>query len=151
MTSPLLLLVRARARVCALPLSAVVETFRPLPLRPVSDLPLPPFILGLAVVRGEPVPVVDLGALLGLEEPAHARRWVTLRLGARRVALAVEDVLNVVPDEGLDRKALPPLLGGSSRGAVDALAALDGQFLSLLDTARLVPEDVLRKLAGAAR
>ncbi|HEX7896836.1 MAG TPA: chemotaxis protein CheW [Planctomycetota bacterium] len=139
MTASLLLLVRARARVCALPLSSVVETFRPLDLRPVSDLPIPAFVLGVAVIRGEPVPVVDLGALLGLAEPASPKRWLTLRLGGRFVALAVEDVLRVVPAERLDRKPLPPLLSGAK--AVDALGTLDGEFLSVLETGRLVPDE----------
>jgi purine-binding chemotaxis protein CheW len=142
MTAPLLLLVRARARVCALPLSSVVETLRPLPLQPVSDLPVPPFVLGLSVLRGEPVPVVDLGALLGLPEEARPRRWAALRLGARRVALAVEDVLKIVPGDRLDRRPLPPLLGGAGPRAVDALATLDGEFLALLETGRLVPDEV---------
>lgn len=151
MTSSQLLLVRARGRVCALPLPSVVETLRPLPLQPVSDLPLPAFILGLAVIRGEPVPIVDLGALLGFAEAPAPRRWVVLRLGARRVALAVEDVLKIVSGQGLERRSLPPLLGGAGKRAVDALSTLDGEFLSLLDTGSLVPDELLGRLAGAAR
>lgn len=142
MTSPLLLLLRARSRVCALPLTAVVEILRPLPLQPVSDLPLPRFVLGLSTLRGEPVPVVDLGALLGSDEPALPRRWISLRLGARRAALAVEDVLRVARAEEVERRPLPPLLGGAGRGAVEALSQLDREFLALLDTARLVPDEV---------
>ena len=141
MTASLLLLVRARARVCALPLSAVVETLRPLPLQPVSDLPVPAFVLGLSVIRGEPVPVVDLGALLALPGDPRPRRWATLRLGARRVALAVEDILKIVPADRLDRRPLPPLLSGAGPGAVDALGTLDGEFLSVLETGRLIPDE----------
>lgn len=142
MTSSLVLLVRARSRVCAFPLSGVVEILRPLALSPVSDLPVPPYLLGLAVLRGEPVPVVDLGALLGAGEDAAPRRWVTLRVGERRVALAVEDVLRVAPAEEVERRPLPPLLTGAGRSAVDALSSLDGEFLSVLNTARLIPEEV---------
>jgi purine-binding chemotaxis protein CheW len=142
MTSSLVLLVRARARVCAFGLGGVVEILRPLPLRPVSDLPVPSFLLGLSVIRGQPVPVVDLGDLLGAREEAAPTRWVTLRVGERRVALAVEAVLRVARGEELERRPLPPLLAGAGRSAVEALSTLDGEFLSLLDTARLVPEDV---------
>ena len=44
----------------ALPLEHVVETMRPLPVEPLGDAPR--FILGLSIVRGEPIPVVDVGA-----------------------------------------------------------------------------------------
>ena len=47
---------------CALPLVHVLEVMRPLPLEKVE--PAPAFLLGLAVIRGEPLPVVDVAALL---------------------------------------------------------------------------------------
>ena len=51
-------LVQAGLHLCALPLGAVIETLRPLPLRPLAGAPAG--VLGVAVVRGSPVPVIDL-------------------------------------------------------------------------------------------
>lgn len=135
------LLVRAGARVCALPVESVLETMRPLPI---STLPeAPPFVSGVAVIRGEPVPVVDLHALLGGGAPGVAARFVTVRAGARSVALAVERVLGI---EALTASAAaaPPLLSGASAAAVEALASRDGDLLVVLSAARLVPDEVHR-------
>lgn len=149
--SGLMLLVQARTRVCALPLSHVVETMRPLPIQPVPVAPA--FILGLSVIRGEPVPVVDLGALLGCPEPAQSRRLVAVRMGERRAALAVEAVLRIVSETALERRALPPLLRSAGDRTVAAVSALDREFLSILETAHLVPHELWSRLPaeGPAR
>ena len=135
----LALLCRARTRVCALLLSDVVETMRPLPVTGVpSTLP---FVLGLSVIRGAPVPVIDLGALLGDLPSGEATRFVVLRLGERRVALAVEQVLGL---RGLPARQfgdLPPLLKEAAE-AVSSVAALDGELALVLGSARLVPDSV---------
>lgn len=134
------LLCRARSRLCALPLHHLLETMRPLPIEPLAGMP--PFVRGLSLIRGGPVPVVDVGVLLGASEPPRPTRFVTLRTGDRRVALAVEGVLGVreLTSESLD--ALPPLLGDASRVAISAVAALDRELLLVLETAHLVPESL---------
>jgi purine-binding chemotaxis protein CheW len=74
------LLTRVGARLCAVPLAHAVETMRLLPVSPLADAP--PFVRGLAIIRGQAVPVVDLGALLG--EPAVAvTRLVLVRVEER--------------------------------------------------------------------
>jgi purine-binding chemotaxis protein CheW len=138
-TKPLegpVLLARARGRMCALPLACVVETMRPLPVTPLAGAPA--FVRGLAVIRGEAVPVVDLAALLfgpAVEEPT---RFVTLRVGDRRVALATGEVVGVraLPTAGAP---LPPLLDGST-AALAALGRLDGALLLVLEGARLLED-----------
>jgi purine-binding chemotaxis protein CheW len=132
------LLVRAGRRLCALPVAAVVETMRPLPFAPLAGLP--PFVRGAAVVRGTPLPVVHLDALLGGGEGAPPGRFVVVRCAGRQAALAVDAVL------GLARLAAPdgagaPLLAGAAAGAVGALGALDRELLVLLESSRLVPEE----------
>jgi len=151
MADGLLLLVQARTRVCALPLGHVLETMRPLPIQPVPVAPA--FILGLSVIRGEPVPLVDLGRLLGFPEPPQTRRFVAVRVGERRAALAVEAVLKIVSEAALDRRELPPLLRGAGDQTVAAVSALDREFLTILEAAHLVPDEVWSRLPaeGAAR
>ncbi len=144
------LLVRAGARVCALPVESVLETMRPLP---VATLPgAPSFVRGVAIVRGEPVPVVDLDAFLGSAAPGPVARFVTVRAGPRVVALAVHGVLGV---EALTISSAnaPPLLACANAAAVEALASRDGDLLVVLSAARIVPEEIqraARALGGCA-
>lgn len=133
-----MLLCRARARLCALPLAHIVETMRPLPLEPLRGTA--PFVRGVSIVRGVPIPVVDLGALLGLDDAASPTRLLTVRIGTRHVALAVEAVVGIREVEAETLKALPPLLGETSADAVAMLGALEGELLLILRAGRLVPD-----------
>lgn len=128
-------IVRAAELRCGIPLTHVVETLRPLPVDRIPGAP--PGVEGLAVVRGDPTPVVSLRSLLG-ETPAPARRFVVLRTGSsRRVALAVDTV------DGLARVALtdaPPLVARAAAGALEAVASLDGALMVVLEASRLLPD-----------
>lgn len=135
-------LVRTRALACALPAAAVVETMRPLPVQPLAGQPA--FVRGIAVIRGAPTPVVDLAALVSGGDAAPAARFVTVRVGDRRVALAVETVLGLTRLAPSVEAGLGPLLGYVSEAAVTALGALDSSLLVVLDTTRVVPEEVWR-------
>jgi purine-binding chemotaxis protein CheW len=123
---------------CALPLEHVIETMRPLPLEALGSAPT--FVRGVAVIRGTPVPVVDVGALLGTAEGERPARFVTLSIHGRLIALAVEGVVGVrtLPADVLG--ALPPLLRGVGSDAVAALGTLDSALLLTLRAARLVPD-----------
>jgi purine-binding chemotaxis protein CheW len=133
------LLVRARTRLCALPIERLVETMRPLPTTPFAGAPS--FVLGVARIRGAAVPVVDLGALLGSREPSQATRYLALRLdGSRRVALAVEAVVGLRSLAPAQLAELPPLLANADREAVAAIGTLDAELLLSLETTRIVPD-----------
>jgi purine-binding chemotaxis protein CheW len=124
---------------CALLLEHVEETMRPLPIEPVAGVPA--FVRGLSVVRGSAVPVVDAAALVG-GTSAQPTRFVLLKAGARRIALAVDRVVGVrsIPAVSLDR--LPPLLGDANPHALAAVGTLDAELLLVLRSSRLVPEEV---------
>ena len=64
------------------------------PRSPATRLPgAPSIVTGVVNVRGTLVPLVDLGLLLG-SAPASATGWlVTLDLGGRRCALALDSLL----------------------------------------------------------
>ena len=141
------LVVRSRSRLCALPVEHVIETLRPLPAEPLSGAPT--FVRGVAVIRGEVVPVVDLGALLGSAESADPSRFVTLRIGNRRVALAVERVLGVRHLEPRLAREVPPLLGEVEAERLAAVATLDNELLLILRAARLLPAELWDALASA--
>src|SRR5690349_11670254 len=86
------LIVRAGARRCAIALADIGETMRP---QPITTLPgVPPPVLGSAVIRGAIVPVIHAAALLG-EGDSDPRRFVTIKVGHRSVALAVDEVMGL--------------------------------------------------------
>jgi purine-binding chemotaxis protein CheW len=132
------LLCRASETLCALPLSNVAETMRPLPIKPVPGAPR--YVAGVAVIRGEALPVVDMQRLLGGSAGAVGR-LVVIRTESRRAALAFSDVVGIrelAPDR---LSALPPLVDRGP-GAITQLGIDDGELLLLLDAARAVPDDV---------
>ncbi len=129
------LLCRVGDRLLAVPLDCVIETMRPLPLRTFSGVP--EFILGVSVIRGAVVPVVDVEGVLG-KRAGRPRRLVTVTLDSRVVALAVDEVLGV---RCLDEAALedvPPLLGSLDQVALAAIGTLDSRLLLVLGDARLL-------------
>ena len=137
-TVSLFLLFRARTRLCAVPVERLVETMRPLPATPFPGAPA--FVLGLARIRGAAVPVIDLGALLGSADPSQAARFLSLRLGGNRVAVAVEAVLGLRQFEPDELSELPPLLATANQEAVAAIGTLDAELLLFLETTRIVPD-----------
>jgi purine-binding chemotaxis protein CheW len=132
----------------ALPAEHVVETMRPLPTDSVPEMPL--FVLGVAVIRGTAVPVVDVGTLVG-KTGATASRWVTVSVGERYVALAVESIDGVrsLPPDTLE--AVPPLLRGAADTVVAAVRALDRELLLALEAGRLFSEDQWLALTAPKR
>ena len=124
----------------AIRLAQVLETMRPLSIEPLAGLP--PFVLGLSVLRGAPVPVIDLANLLGSAAPALHTRFVAVRAADRKALLAVESVVGVasLPERTLD--SLPPLLGDMSAQAIDAIGSLDEGMLFVLKSGHIVPPSV---------
>lgn len=143
------LLFRAGSCGCAIPVSHVVETMRPLPIEPLAGLPA--FVMGVAVIRGVATPVVDLGSLLSALDRAPVARFITLKTGGRQVALGVESVAGVARLDDSKLEALPPLLKNPEAGAVGLIGALDGRLLLVLRAGRVVPEEAWSRLAGAER
>lgn len=143
-----LLVCRVGAKLCALPLSGVLETLRPLPAEPLAGAP--DFVSGVALIRGRPTPVVDARRLLGGAVPAAPTRYVTLGFGAdaatpRVVALSVDAVLGVRELAEAELARVPALLQGQ-RELISALGALDAELLVVLEHARLLPESLWQQL-----
>lgn len=145
------IILRARSQLCALPVATVIETMRPQPIVPLAGLP--PWVLGMAVIRGESVPVVDLGVLLEVVGQSAPRRFVLLRTAGCPLALAVEDVVGI---DDLDKSTLTnatPLFGhAADRMAgqcVKALAVHHRALLAVLDSALLLPDGTLPAVARA--
>jgi purine-binding chemotaxis protein CheW len=134
------LLIRTGPHICALSLADVVETMRPRPVEPLAGAP--EVVRGLSVIRGAPVPVVDLAKLLGDGEQSVATRFVTVRTGERTVALTVDAVLGIRDIPPALQKEMPPLLRNARPDIVDAVSTLDSELLLVLKAAKLLPEEV---------
>jgi purine-binding chemotaxis protein CheW len=133
------LLCRAGAHLCAMPIEHVIEIMRVLPIEAISGAP--PYVCGLCVIRGAPVPVVDAGLLLG-NQPTRAKRLVAIRAGSRMIALAVETVegIRAIGPDAVSQ--LPPLLRDAATATIAAIGTLDAELLFFLRTARIVPDDL---------
>jgi purine-binding chemotaxis protein CheW len=119
---------------------------RPLPIQTWSQAPR--FILGMSMIRGEPVPVVDLAALLGDTEAVRTRRFVTVRAGpGRQVALAVEEVVHAVRPEDIRLQDRPPLLQEALPGCIDQIGVLDGALIAVLSTMHILPEEAWHEMS----
>ena len=141
------LLCQTGDRLLAIGLSCVVETMRPLALRAFPGVPR--FILGVAVIRGAVVPVIDVQSMLGNPQ-SNPARFVTLRLDGRTVALAVDRVFGIRTLDDVAVHDLPPLLGDLDQEAFAAIGTLDSGLLLVLGGARLVPEAVWARLDALA-
>lgn len=117
-----------------MPVHVAIETMRPLPVRAIGREQQG--VLGVATIRGITVPVVDVGSLLG-ESARAPRRFVTIRVAERVVALAVDDVIGVRRVAAWE--ALPKLFGDEK--LIAAIARTDAELVLALDAARLVPAE----------
>jgi purine-binding chemotaxis protein CheW len=143
-----LLLCRVGSLVCALPLEHISETMRLLPLEPFHGMP--PFVDGLSIIRGAPVPVVDLARLLGNDSGARRTRLVVVKVSERRVALSVERVIGVRSLVVAANSALPPLLGDARGDFVAAVGTLDTHLLVVLESALILPASTWASLDNGA-
>jgi purine-binding chemotaxis protein CheW len=134
------LLCRVRDVTCALSLVHVEETMRPVAVEAISGMP--PFVRGIAIVRGTPTPVVDAQMLLFGNSESPVTRFVTLKLGARRIALAVGAVAGIAEIAADAVATMPPLLKQAGDDVVASIGALDRELLLVLSAGRIVNDEV---------
>ena len=135
------LIVGVQTRMCAVPLTRVIETMRPLPTEGIAGAPS--FVAGVAIIRGIPTPVVDLGAILGAPPEHKGERFVTVRAGSRQLALLVGTVLGIRDLNALTaRQELPPLLEGAARDVIEKIGTLDERLLVVLREGWKLPDEV---------
>jgi purine-binding chemotaxis protein CheW len=118
------LVVRAANHTCALNLEHVIEILRPLP--------------------------VALAALFNAPGGASTR-FVIVRTGEKRIALAVDAVLGIREFAENDYQALPPLFRDAAARAVETIGVLDSELFFVLKTATLVPAELWESLTEQER
>jgi len=137
------LMCHAGSHLCAVPIAQVSETMRALPIEAVAGAP--PGVLGVAVIRGAPVPVVDLGYVLG-GTASQFKFFITIKADARTIALAVDAVVGIRLIGAQTYKALPPLLRDAANETITGIAARDAALTLLLSASRIVSPEVLAHL-----
>lgn len=142
------LLCRSGKHYYALPLESVAEVMRMLPIEQLAGVP--PYVRGLSIIRGTPVPIVDIGLLIG-NRPTQSGRMVTLKVLDRVVAIQVEAVFGIHAFAADTFCQLPPLLRDVATEAITALGSLDAELLLALHTARLVPGSVFAEIDSGDR
>ena len=145
------LVFRAGSLLCALRLDDVLETMRPLPTRPLAGTPA--FVSGICVMRGVPTPVVDVARLLGGEQ-AEVSRYVAVRTERGPVAFATGQVLGIRTVVGGDVATGHTALlsgAGASSPLVAGIATIGAEPLLLLQSMRVLPDEVWAQAAGQAR
>ena len=147
--SPAMSLVfRAGRLLCALHLDEVIETMRPLAVHPLAGTPA--FVRGISIMRGIPAPVIDVARLLGGTD-APASRFVAVRTGRGPIAFATGEVLGIQPIIAAEtERQYTPLLGVAPTRLVAAIGTLHTEPLFLMQSMRLVPDEVWAAAASAA-
>jgi purine-binding chemotaxis protein CheW len=144
-TSSRYLLLRVGPKLCAVRLEAVVEIMRPLATETLPGVP--PFVRGLAIIRGASVPVLDLGLVVG-QGSVEPTRYVSLRVERRTVAIAVDEVVGISRLDDATLTELPPLLREASGEVIAKIGALDAELLLVLEGARIAPTALLDHVDG---
>ncbi len=134
------LICRSDTLLCAIPLTQVVETMRPLPVKQVADMPA--FVLGISIIRGEGVPVLDTALLVSPRSGTQLARYVTIKIKARTACLAVDEVIGIRTVSPMLRADVPPLLHPSNSEILAEIGTLDAELLVVLQSARLISDEL---------
>ena len=111
---------------------------------PATPLPrTPSFMKGVINLRGAVLPIVDLGARLGLttSEPSARHVIMVVNVGGRTLGLLVEavsDIINVSDDMV---QPTPDVACDQVKTFVKGLFAIDGRMVSLISLDRVLPDN----------
>src|SRR5262245_54384675 len=147
-TGPLrLVCFELRGQELALPIADVRET---LPIQPITRVVLtPPCLAGVFSLRGDIVPAIDLGVLLGLArtELGDDSRIVVLEQPTGTAGIVVDRLRDLRTIEG----ALEPAPGNLAPEVAQLMlgvAATDTGTVRVLDARAIVTAEPLRAIAG---
>lgn len=112
----------------------------------------PPHVLGMMNLRGAILPVIDLGARLGLgpAAPNASSLAVVAQIGEAQMGLAVDAVSDILTvTEGLIQPA-PDVGSETSRAFVAGVMTTDAGIVSVLALDAILPQDLQAAAAAAA-
>jgi len=130
-----------------------VEVMRPVMANPLHDVP--EFISGVATVREEVVPLIDMRKRFSLSIGGNRERLVLVRTSLEKVGLIVDDVQGISRFRDEDISRPPVVFRGLKSEFLTGLIKLNGKVLMLLDIEnildseeKIVLEKAMEKIRG---
>ena len=119
---------------------AIVLTFFGSPTTPLPNAPA--YVMGVVNLRGTVLPVIDLGARLGLApaEPTERHVIIVAWLGERLVGLLVDAVSEIVTLAGGALQPTPDVASDEVRSLVKGVLTLDDGLASLIHLDHVLPQ-----------
>jgi purine-binding chemotaxis protein CheW len=117
---------------------------------PATALPqAPPFVRGVINLRGAVLPIVDLGARLGLgtADPTARHVIIVAQVQNQIVGLLVDAVSDILTVTDEDIQPTPDVASDMVRNFVRGLLAIEGRMVSFISLDRVLPD---RELDHAA-
>lgn len=111
----------------ALPVAQVLEVAELGALAPVPGAP--PSVLGVRNLRGQVLPVIDLGTVLGTARAQGAEKLVITEESGRRAGFAIDEVTDVSELPGPMQDSDSPYLSGST--------LVEGGLVGIVDVERV--------------
>lgn len=111
---------------------------------PATPLPRAPgFMKGVINLRGAVLPIIDLGARLGLRtsEPTARHVIMVAHIGGRTVGLLVDAVSDIIQLTDELIQPTPDVASDHVKTFVKGVFAIEGRMVSLLELAWIVPEN----------
>jgi purine-binding chemotaxis protein CheW len=112
---------------------------------PATPLPQsPPYVRGVINLRGAVLPIVDLGARLGLgaADPTARHVIIVARVAERMVGLLVEAVSDILTITDQSIQPTPDVACDTVKNFVRGILAVDGRMISLISLDGVLPEQV---------
>jgi len=123
----------------ALPVAEVREIIFVPPVTPLAKAP--PSVAGLIHLRGDVIPVLDLG-MEWFPQPVNSKkqRIVVARSRGRAVGLRVDEVNEVLGMDNVSLEPVPDAIATSQTAYISAICKADRRLILLLHLDRLVHE-----------
>lgn len=110
---------------------------------PATPLPRSPtYVRGVINLRGAVLPIVDLGARLGLRitEPTDRHVIMVAQVAGRTVGLLVDAVSDIIQLTDEQIQPTPEVTSDQVRAFVRGIFAIEGRMVSLLELDWLIPD-----------
>jgi purine-binding chemotaxis protein CheW len=119
---------------------------------PATPMPhAPAYMRGVINLRGAVMPVIDLGARLGMEtsEPTARHVIIVAKVGDQSVGLVVDAVCETLAVKPEQIQPAPDLGGDTSRSVVRGFLQVDDRMISLISLDRLLEESLAEASVAA--
>jgi purine-binding chemotaxis protein CheW len=119
---------------------------------PATPVPhAPPFLLGVINLRGAVMPVIDLGARLGMATAPPTARHVIIvaKMGEHSVGLVVDAVCETFAVRPEQVQPLPDIGGEPASSVVRGFLQVDDRMISLISLERILEDAAARAQAAA--